>query len=85
MSCVAEVLEVSRSQLHMRASGLSKSRGSYRKAEDADLLSAIRRLVDQRPTYGYRLLTALLNRNAGSVDLSRSTESACCASLASTA
>ena len=62
MSCVARVPEVSRSQLHVRASGLSKRRGSYRKAEDADLLPAIRRLVDQRPTYGYRHLTALLNR-----------------------
>lgn len=29
---------------------------------DAELLPEIRRLVDQRPTYGYRRLTALLNR-----------------------
>ena len=69
MSCVAEVLEVSRSQLHMRASGLSKPRGSYRKTEDAELLPAIRRLVDQRPTYGYRRLTALLNRERRSAGL----------------
>ena len=62
MSRVAEVLEVSRSQLHARVSGVSRPRGSYRKTDDAELLPAIRRLVDQRPTYGYRRLTALLNR-----------------------
>ncbi len=62
MSRVAEVLEVSRSQLHARASGAARARGVYIKAEDAALLPAIRRLVDQRPTYGYRRLTALLNR-----------------------
>ena len=62
MSRAAEVLEVSRSQLHARASGAARARGVYIKAEDAALLPAIRRLVDQRPTYGYRRLTALLNR-----------------------
>ena len=62
MSRVAKVLDVSRSQLHARASGASKPRGAYSKADDVELLPAIRRLVDQRPTYGYRRLTALLNR-----------------------
>lgn len=44
----------------------SKSRGQprrrYRKPGDAVLLPRLRRLVDERPTYGYRRLTALLNR-----------------------
>lgn len=62
MSRVAEVLEVSRSQLHARASSVAKVRGVYIKADDIELLPTIRRLVDQRPTYGYRRLTALLNR-----------------------
>lgn len=62
MSRVAETLSVSRSQLHARASGASKPRGPYRKAEDIELLPAIRRLIDARPTYGYRRLAALLNR-----------------------
>ena len=62
MSRVAEVLDVSRSQLHARASGVSRPRGAYHKTDDVELLPAIRRLVDQRPTYGYRRLTALLNR-----------------------
>jgi putative transposase len=62
MSRVAEVLGVSRSQLHARASGQSKPRGPYSKPDDAELLPALRRLVDARPTYGYRRITALLNR-----------------------
>ena len=62
MSRVAEVLEVSRSQLHARASCVSRPRGSYRKTEDGELLPAIRRLLDQRPTYGYRRIAALRNR-----------------------
>ena len=62
MSRVAEALEVSRSQLHARASGASRPRGPYHKAEDAELLPAIRRIVDERPTYGHRRIAALLNR-----------------------
>ena len=40
----------------------SKPRGSYRKPDDEDLLPLVRRLVDERPTYGYRRITALANR-----------------------
>lgn len=32
------------------------------KSEDEGLLVELRALVDERPTYGYRRLTALLNR-----------------------
>jgi putative transposase len=39
-----------------------KPRRSPHKAEDAALLQRIRRLVDERPTYGYRRITALVNR-----------------------
>lgn len=45
-----------------------KPRGSYHKAEDAEFLPIIRRLVDQRPTYGYRPITALLNRERRAAD-----------------
>ena len=62
MKAVAETSGVSRSQLHARTAGRSKPRGRYRKAGDDDLLPVLRRLVDARPTYGYRRLTALLNR-----------------------
>lgn len=69
MSVVAETIGVSRSQLHARTNGASKPRGRYRKADDADLLPALCRLVDQRPTYGYRRITALLNRERGAAGL----------------
>ncbi len=59
MRRVAEVLEVSRSQLHERLRRGSPPRTRYRKAEDAELLEPIRRLVDERPTYGYRRIGAL--------------------------
>lgn len=38
------------------------SRGPYRKPEDAELLAKIRSIIDKRPTYGYRRVTALINR-----------------------
>ena len=62
MSRVAATIGVSRSQLHAKAAGTSRPRGRYRKAEDDKLLPDLRRLVGERPTYGYRRLTALLNR-----------------------
>ena len=62
MSAVARTLGVSRSNLIERASTPSKPRGSYRKPDDVALLAELRPIIDQRPTYGYRRLTALLNR-----------------------
>jgi transposase InsO family protein len=37
-------------------------RGPYRRAEDEAVLAEIRAITDARPTYGYRRVTALLNR-----------------------
>jgi putative transposase len=62
MSAVAETLGVSRSNLHDRVSGKTKPRRRYHKAQDAALLPLIERLVTARPTYGYRRITAVLNR-----------------------
>ena len=62
MKAVADILEVSRSNLAERAAGDRRSRGPYRKAGDPLLVAELRRLVDERPTYGYRRITALLNR-----------------------
>ena len=62
MKRVAEALGVSRSNLAERAKGMTPPRGPYRKAEDAMLLPIIRSFVDERPTYGYRRITALVNR-----------------------
>ena len=62
MSAIARTLGVSRSNLIERASKPSKPRGPYRKADDVALLAELRPIIDQRPTYGYRRVTALLNR-----------------------
>lgn len=68
MKTVADVLGVSRSNLAERLRGKSKTRGPYLKANDAELLPAIRKLVDARPTYGYRRIAALLNRQRRAAD-----------------
>jgi hypothetical protein len=68
MKAVADTLGVSRSNLAERLKGKSKPRGPYRKAKDAELLPAIRKLVDQRPIYGYRRIAALLNRERRAAD-----------------
>lgn len=62
MMALAKTIRVGRSQLHARAAGTSKTRARYPKAGDDDLLPALRRLAGGRPTYGYRRITALLNR-----------------------
>lgn len=53
---------MSRSNLHDRISGTGKSRSPYSRAGDAAMLPLVRRFVDERPTYGYRRITALVNR-----------------------
>ena len=63
MKAVAETLGVSRSNLVERLAGSAKPRRRYQKAQDAAVLPLVRRLVDARPTYGYRRITALLNRD----------------------
>ncbi len=62
MKRVAETLGVSRSQLIERLKGARKLRSAYRKPDDAELLAPLRTLVDERPTYGYRRIAALMNR-----------------------
>jgi putative transposase len=62
VKAIATALGVSRSALHDRMKGATKPRGPYRKAEDADVLPRINALVARRPTYGYRRITAILNR-----------------------
>ena len=69
MSTVARTLDVARSHLNERRGTAAKPRGPYRKAKDAEFLPAIRAIVDQRPTYGYRRITALLNRKLRAEDL----------------
>ena len=68
MKPVAEALGVSRSHLAERARGQAPPRGPYVKAGDEVLLPLIRRVVDARPTYGYRRITALVNRELAKDD-----------------
>ena len=69
MKRVAEALGVSRSNLAERSQGRTAPRGPYFKADDETLLPLIRRFVDERPTYGYRRITALVNRELARQDL----------------
>lgn len=74
MKAVAETLGVSRSNLNARLTGCAKPRRRYHKAQDGERVNAtgsreptnvlplITALVAARPTYGYRRITALLNR-----------------------
>lgn len=62
MKAVADTLGVARSHLAERQTRSPRPRGPYRKPEDATLLPAICEIVDARPTYGYRRITALVNR-----------------------
>ncbi len=66
MKAVAETLGISRSNLHERVSGRTEppriQRRRYHKAQDAAVVPLITALVAARPTYGYRRITAVLNR-----------------------
>jgi hypothetical protein len=59
---IAETLGVARSNLIERAAGKRPKRGPQTRAGDAELTADIRRLVDGRPTYGYRRIAAVLKR-----------------------
>jgi putative transposase len=59
---IAKTLDVARSNLIERIEKTRPKRAAYRKPDDSLVLPLIRELVDGRPTYGYRRITALLNR-----------------------
>lgn len=62
MKVVADTLGVSRSNLIDRLAGRTKPRRRYHKAQDAAVVPLITALVAARPTYGYRRIGAILNR-----------------------
>jgi len=62
MRIVADTIGVARSNLHEQLHRPPNPRGPYRKPEDVELLPAIRQIVDERPSYGYRRITAVLKR-----------------------
>lgn len=69
MKVVAESLGVARSNLIDRLKGRTKPRRRYHKAQDAAVVPLITALVSARPTYGYRRITAILNRQSRSEGL----------------
>ncbi len=69
MKSVAETLGVARSNLIDRLEGRTKPRRRYHKVQDAAVVPLITALVAARPTYGYRRITALLNRRLRSEGL----------------
>lgn len=62
VKAVADTLDGTCSNLAERARGDRRSRGRYGKTDDPDIAAAVRVLVDERSTYGYRRIKALLNR-----------------------
>ncbi|ACA20677.1 Integrase catalytic region [Methylobacterium sp. 4-46] len=62
MKAVADTLGVARSHLAERLTRPVRPRGPSRRPQDAVLLPTIREIVAARPSYGYRRITALLNR-----------------------
>jgi putative transposase len=63
VKAVADTLGVARSNLveQLRRRDHPR-RGSYARAGDDEIIAEIRAITDARPTYGYRRVTALLNR-----------------------
>lgn len=63
MKRIAETLDVSRSRLNERLADHPRGRPPrYSKVEDERLLPDIRDIIDERMTYGYRRVCAVLNR-----------------------
>lgn len=68
MKAIADTLGVSRSNLIEPVKHNGLVRAAYRKANDAGLLPMLRRIADNRPTYGYQRSGALLHRELVAVD-----------------
>ena len=62
MKPVAETLGVSRPHLSATSRGAPRQRAAYKREGDDALLDRIRAIVRERPSYGYRRVTARLNR-----------------------
>lgn len=61
MKRITETLNISRSNQYTK--GTRRNRRYKPKQEDSKYLPLIREITDNRPTYGYRRVTALMNRN----------------------
>ena len=60
MKAVTDTLGVARSNVVERIKATRPKRGPQTREGDLELAAEIRRLVDQRPTYGYRCIAALI-------------------------
>lgn len=59
MKTVTDTMGVSRSNQYE----IKKGRGRYAKPDDESYCALVRQITDQRATYGYRRVTAILNRH----------------------
>lgn len=59
MKAITDTLEIARSNQYRQ----KKIRTYYQKVDDGKHVSLIKKLTDERPTWGYRRITALVNRN----------------------
>jgi hypothetical protein len=62
MKAIADTLDGARSNLIEQTSSPRQLRNRRPKPADDGMLALIRLIVDNRPPYGYRQITALLNR-----------------------
>jgi putative transposase len=62
---IAETMGVSRAHQYEKRVSKRPDKLFYHKAQDEHYLRLIREIVDERATYGYRRVTALLNRKLG--------------------
>lgn len=62
MKAVTDALGIARSNVAERVKNIRRRRGPQTRDGDLELAAEIRRLVDTRPTYGYRRIAALLKR-----------------------
>jgi putative transposase len=62
VKAISDTLGVARSNVIERRDGARARRGSQERPGDIELAGEIRRFVDERPTYGYRRIAALLKR-----------------------
>jgi putative transposase len=63
MKAITETLDVSRSRQYEKKEKPIRRRGRYKaKEEDMAFLPVIWEVISDRPTYGYRRITAIVNR-----------------------
>jgi hypothetical protein len=62
MKTIADTLKVSRSNLHERKNATKPRKPHYACVGDAEAVEAIRPFVDKKPSFGYRRIAGILNK-----------------------